>query len=366
VAAPQEYAAAVEAAWTEHLRGEHRQYALPRDYVYASGRRSCVRRMVLDMTHPEDEGPPDAARMERFSRGNEREQNIVARLFQIGPRATPPFHVVEGQRPFRVRDRDGLLLISGRIDGRLAFGHQYRPIFEVTGGDSYRAVKALPDLDRSPWTSHKLDQLLCYMLAEAEPHGLLVIERTGNIPLFLPVALEEHLERAEGFLRDARAAVLAAKAEAPLPPWTQDAAECRRCPHLGASCTPPSLSYGPGARVIDDERLVRLAEECEELRPAAKRHDKAWDELRGALRGTELAIIGPYVAHGKWKSRTEYRVPAEVKASYKTVIPEGSFEVELERVVQRPTESAPAEALDDEQQEEEAGAAPWKLRILPA
>ena len=45
---------------------------MARTYVYASGRRSCVRRMALDMMHPEDDSTPAPDALERMQIGRER------------------------------------------------------------------------------------------------------------------------------------------------------------------------------------------------------------------------------------------------------------------------------------------------------
>lgn len=327
-----DHLAALEDAWRQHLVATASTGRTRRAYVYASGRRSCVRQMALDLMHPEDERTPEPDALERMAIGKEREASIVARLMQIGPRCSPPFEVVEGQRPFRIRDRDGVDLIHGKIDGRLQFDKATRPVFEVKWGESFRHVEALEDLDRSPWTRHALDQLLSYLLAESEPWGFFILGRPG-VPLFLRVDLEEHLERAERFLVDARRAVDAA-AGGTLPDFSSNPGDCRRCPHFGKACAPP-LDFGPGARVIDDPHLVELAEIREgtaEHRAAYERADK---ELKAALRGVEMGLLGPFEVIGRWKPGTKYDVPKAVKDQYRRVEEHGSFTLEIERVPER-------------------------------
>ena len=330
-----EHVAALRDAWSSHLRSLHETGPRrQRDYVYASGRRDCVRRMALDLAHPEDEDAfPDDA-LERMERGKERELAIVARLYQIGPRCSSPFSVIEGQRYFEVKDRDGVLLIRGRIDGRLQFDRFTRPIFEIKSGQSFQNVERLEDLDRSPWTRHALDQLLAYIVAQGEPLGLFIVDRPG-LPVFLPVILEEHLERAEGFLRDARKAVDAARG-AELPPFIQDIAECRRCPHFGKSCSPPALDYGAGIKVISDPELEEAARIREANRTAAKAYESADAELKTALRGVESALLGPFAITGKWQRSTKYDVPKEIKEKYRQVDEKGKFVLQIERAIQEP------------------------------
>jgi len=79
--------------------------------------------MSLDLLFPEDEQQPDPDALSRFARGIASEDAVVATLMQVGPRCDPPFRVAEGQRRIEVRDDDGTLLVTGKLDGRLSFGH---------------------------------------------------------------------------------------------------------------------------------------------------------------------------------------------------------------------------------------------------
>lgn len=321
----------VSDAWAGHLVAQRRGRSTdPRSYVYASARRACVRRMALDLMFPGDEPEPSAEALERMQRGKEREDAIIARLMHVGRRCAIPFEVIEGQRRFEIRDRDGSTLIVGKVDGRLGFHTGERPIFECKSGEVARHVDSLEDLDRSPWSRHWLDQLLAYLYAEGEAWGFLILDRP-SLPKLLPVVLEDHLDRAETFLRDARAAVDARFERAPLPAYTADRAECRRCPHNGRSCT-PDADFGDGVQLITDDRLIYLAEQREKNAEAAKVYDRADAELKKALRGVELGILGPYQVTGRWQRKTTVNVPAEIKAQYTTVDPQGSFRLDIERI----------------------------------
>lgn len=320
----------MESAWREHLRSGRRSGSITRTYLWASGRKDCLRRMALDLLHPENQEEFSEDTLERFRRGEEREASVVNRLMQIGPRAAEPFAVIEGQRRFEVKDRDGVLLITGKIDGRLRFERQgSRPVFEVKSGQSVANVESLEDLNKSVWTRHHLDQLLVYLLAESEPVGILILDRP-RVPKFLEVRLEEHLERAEGFLKDARVAIDARMGAGPLPGFTEDLSLCRNCPHLGKVCAPP-VSFGDGIQFVTDPRLVQAAEDRAKYQDAADRFEEADKELKEALRGVERALVGPLVAIGKPRAQTTYDIPKEIKDRYKKTNPEGSWTIRFEK-----------------------------------
>jgi hypothetical protein len=321
-------------AWRQHLVSGHSSGAVPRDYIYASGRRSCVREMALDMLHPEDRDPFTEDTMERLKRGTEREVAIVSRLMQVGPRSNPEFSVVEGQKHFQILDRDGLKLITGKVDGMILWATRTKAVFEVKSGEGVRRITSLEEFDRSPYTRHMPDQLLAYMYSEGLENGFFILDRPDGQPRFIEVFLSENLERVESFLKDARQAVHAAKGEAEMPPFTTDHANCRKCSHFGKTCA-PDVEFGKGIKIIDDERLVALADAREANKDAADTYDDADKQLKDALRGCDVVLLGgKYEARGTWQKSTTYNVPKEVKNQYAEINPQGRFKLEIERIVQ--------------------------------
>lgn len=339
VMSPREIISAVTEAWVDHLRSAKGDWAKSvRHHCWASARKSCVRQMCLDLLHPEDrpEIKPDS--LERMARGDDKENAIIARLIQIGPRCNPPFKAVETQRRFEVKDRDGTLLMSGKTDLRLDFGYGIKPVAEIKSGLSYQNARCLEDLDEGEWTGHAADQLLSYLLAFDEPVGFFIIDRPG-LPTLIPVLLMEHLDRAEGFLKDARVAVDASHG-GELPPFTTDSSLCRRCDHFGKSCMPP-ISY-TGATVVSDEDLIQLAIVREKNEPSFREYQAADVMLKERLRGCEWGILGPFEVKGKWGKSTSYPVPEKIKEEYKKVDPKGKFTLSLERVIEDESPANPA------------------------
>lgn len=327
---PADYLAAIDQAWRRELlvKRDQRDTSGPRDYVWASSRRSCVRQMALDLMYPEDREEFQEDTLERFRKGNEREDDIVARLMKLGKYSDPSFDVIEGQRRFEIHDRDGTRLMSGKIDGRLKFEDGATPIFEVKSGMSVQNIQALEDFERSPWTRHQPDQLLAYLLEQEEPFGFFVLDRPG-VPNLVLVELEKHLQRAESFLQDSRTAIEARFGRAELPPMTEDASNCKRCPHFGRRCA-PEIDHGEGLKIITDPGLIEDMHTRALNEAAAREFDSADKRLKAALRGTELALVGDFVAKGKWSSLTKYDIPEDVKAEHKIVDPKGRWLMSFE------------------------------------
>lgn len=325
---------AVRDAWTAELRKD-RFSGKPatRTYVYASGIKSCTREMALDLTHPEDHPPFDDQSLARMRRGTERESAIVNWLMRIGQRCDPPFRVIEGQRRFEIKDRDGTLLVVGKVDCRLAFETPLiadKPFVEIKSGEGIRRIETFEDFDRSPWTRHMPDQLLSYLYAENQPWGMFVLDRPG-LPQFVKVPLLDNLARVERVLGQVRRAVDVQAIDAPLPPFTEDRGNCKRCPHLKKSCTPP-MDFGPGVPILTDPVLIEAAETRERTREAHEEYEAADKHVKEALRGTEMALFGDFQAIGKWGKNTTYKFPEELKAQYRHVEEKGKFTLKIERI----------------------------------
>ncbi len=335
-------------AWEQDLLRQKRRERGSKPYrpvnVYASKRRRCVRAMALDMLHPEDDPFDKPIQFERMTQGNEAERAIIARLHSIGPFCNPRFTIAEQQHRFEVNDRqdpdgkEGPVLITGKMDGRARFDNGDRPPFEIKSGKTYENCETVEDLDRSVWARSAVDQLLSYLFADLpenyanrEPWGFLFIRRQSRLPVAIRIRLLDHLQRVEAFMKDARVAVDARHGRGELPTFTQDRGECRRCPHLGKSCTPP-MDFGPGTQVITDAAMIDAAQTRERHRGAYEQYKAADKYLKDSLRGTEMAILGPYQVMGKWAPSTSYDVPKAIKDEYRSVKEKGRFTLTIERI----------------------------------
>jgi hypothetical protein len=299
-------AASVGAAWSAWTRHQKdRGSSGRRGHVWASGWRPCRRAMALDLMHPEDRSFSEES-LERFYDGDDWEANTTARLIHAGRLCDPPFVVERAQERFEIKSRRGDVIITGKLDGVVRFPQSSRTVpFECKGGVSVHYIKTLEDFELSPWTRPMPRQLLAYMLAMGLEDGLFVLNRPGK-PHFLPVTLREDrcLEMAEEFLQAAEVACdVAAIDGAAMPDYYPLPSECRRCDHRGKSCTPP-FDAGQGLVILDDARLVRLAEIRERHAESAREWRTADKVLKDELHGTELVHLGSaFEVRGKWQRR---------------------------------------------------------------
>jgi len=300
---------AVLDAWVQELKADDRRFQPAA--VYASGRKKCVRAMALDLIAWDQKPAFEPEALERMRQGKEREKDIIARLIRIGNSARPRFEVIHEQYGENLKDRKGRIVIRMKIDGRFKFETGEHPPFEIKRYAMADGIDTVEDFDKSPWTRGAVDQMLMYLLAHNEPFGFFVLETRG-LPKLIAVFLDEHLERAEAFLRDAETAMdakeaYAARGQAALPPFINDPSECRRCPFFGRVCNPP-VNAGAGIRVIDDPELEEWLKRRDELAPASSEYQRLDRAIKERFKGVELALIGDFQISGKPVERKGYEV----------------------------------------------------------
>jgi hypothetical protein len=328
--APSDIAAVVEKAWEEFLLADRRPSNPHPTHVYASAYRTCERRMVYELTVPDQQPPWDAFTLARFRRGNDRERDLLSDLGRIGRNAEPPFQIIGQQEAFRVRDRKGRYVISGKVDAFLTIASMRAPL-EVKAWSPFLVdrIDTFADLFENVWTRSGGFQILSYLFGHSQPVGFLVLDRSG-LPKLIPVVLDEHLDKMEDFLAKAERVVDHAQAET-LPPFLQnDSAECQRCPFFGAVCQ-PDLSAKDTTVITDPEIEAQLAR-WHELRETGKEWSSLDYKLKQQLRGIEAAIAGSFSISGRWGKSSRVDLPADLKKQYTVTDPKGKFFLEIEKL----------------------------------
>jgi hypothetical protein len=306
---------------------EHRRTPTPHDSVWASSSRACLRRMVLDLTVPDQQLPPDADLLAKFEHGNAREADILATLTKLGRHGDLPFRITRQQERFVLRDRKARPAIVGRVDAFIEIGSVRAPI-EIKSWSPYVVdrLERFEDLYASPWTAGGAAQILAYLLGAGVPYGLLVLD-TRAIPKILHVDLDPNLEYIETFLARAETALDHADAGT-LPDYHDDPDECLRCPFFGATCNPPLIAKDTLA-VLDDPELEGALERREELRKPGKAFSELDDEIKHRLRGVTHAVIGKFEIRGAWGKQSRIDLPRDVKEKYTRVDPHGRFTLHI-------------------------------------
>lgn len=326
---PTQLAETIETSWARYLLRDRRPSA-PHPYVYASGYRTCDRRMVLDMVAPDQAPPFPAEVLARFRRGNDRERDLLTDLARIGRDAEPTFDVIGQQERFELRDRQGRVAIVGKVDARLKVGQASAPIeVKAWAPQLVDRIDRFEDLFDQPWTRSGAYQLLAYLYATEQPFGFMLLDRSG-LPLPLPVELEPHFDRVEHFLTRAERAVDHQRAGT-LPDFLQgNAAECQRCPYYGTACQ-PNLEAA-GAQVLTDPELEAMLERRAEVEAAGREYARLDKTLKERLRGVEQGLCGHFHITGAWGKQSRLELPEALKQQYTRVDHQGRFTLEITRL----------------------------------
>lgn len=327
--APADISNAIEKGWEQFLLADRRTATPHPNYVYASAWRACERRMVYELTVPDQQQPFDANTLARFRRGNDRERDIVADLSRIGRNATPEFRVVGQQDAFKLKDRRGRQVISGKVDGFLEIERQRAP-FEVKAWSPFIVdrIETFDDLFDNVWTRSGGYQLLSYLFGHEHPLGFMLLDRPG-IPKALPVVLDHHLDRMEEFLAKSERVVDHAIAGT-LPDFIDDGAECHRCPFYGAVCNPPLSAKD--VEVFTDPMFEAELQWWHDHKAEAKEWNSLDDRIKKRLRGVENAIAGPFSILGTWGKSTRVDLPPAIKKQFTVTDPKGRFSLEITRL----------------------------------
>ena len=195
-------------------------------------------------------------------------------------------------------------------------------------------IDRFEDLFDNRWTRKGAYQLLSYMWAMSEEHGLMVLDRPG-IPKVLPVSLFANeainLKRVEQFLSLAFTAV-EFKNKGTLPDYIKEVDTCKACSFLGSHCQPPLLA-GVGAQVFTDEALAQALDRRGELLSSASEFEKLDKQIKAQLRGVEMGVAGNWLIEGKFGKNTTLVFPDEViKKQYQVTDPKGKFTLKLTRL----------------------------------
>lgn len=345
---PSELAAGISKGFADFIQHEEqRTRGSKRAYVYASAWRACTRQMALEMLEPDKLPDFSVDTLANLRRGKDRERDLLADFTRAGRNSDPSFEVIGREERFELRDHKSRVVIVGKVDAQLKMGRQTFPLEVKSWNPNLVArVETFEDLFSNRWTRAGGHQILAYLLGNNQPLGFFLLDRNG-LPKLLEVELDKHLHRMEDFLARAEIAMDAVdnltmapeyrKAGIDLPPFIQDASECRYCGFYGSVCNPPSSSAG--AEMIVDENWVQKVERYAELMASGEEFEALGKEIRKKFRGIDMAIVGNVLLEGRWQRDTRYELPEavrmqidELKAPFAKRIDEGKFFLDVTRI----------------------------------
>lgn len=225
---------------------------------------SCLRRQVLEIVDWENKRPVDQQLAERFSVGKLWESQGLSQLHALG------FEVEAGQSAFELKNREGVPVLRGKIDGKVRWRAR-RFSFEIKSlrPEVYARIDSAEDMEEMSFSRKYPYQLQSYMLGHGEEEGFFMLTDCLGHWKPIPVAIDLAVcERIMQFAETIVLEVARVRKGGELPPYTDDANECRYCPFFKRSCDPPLAEIAAGV-IADDatpmfKRLFELEEQADE------------------------------------------------------------------------------------------------------
>jgi hypothetical protein len=267
------------------------QRITPQYVPRASNLGDCDRELLYQLTHWQHRPPFDPYLQQLFERGHWIERHVRDRLNRMG------IDVIGAQQTCEVKDRDGTLLATAHIDGKVSW-HGIEPVLEVKGLNqfSWNGLDSIESFKASPLGRKYRRQILTYMYATNEPFGLILIDDKSGHWKLIPVHLEDHLAECELILARLRRVIDAKKNGAEIG-FIDNPALCKRCwAHLAGICQPPMDFSKGGVHLIDDPELEELFGVIERTQSQGKAYESSVADVKEHFRARGQ---GEYMV-GEW------------------------------------------------------------------
>jgi CRISPR/Cas system-associated exonuclease Cas4 (RecB family) len=261
------------------------------NYMSQAGRR-CERNLFYERTAQSRKAPFTVAALRRMREGKRHERHAIADLEDAGYTWKRDQHRVFIDK----------VTLSGKIEGYLvAKGDNRRILGEIKSFEhqAWRSLTTIDSLLANKWYRRYVYQLNCYLFAEAEVVGMMVLRsRSDGAMRFLPYRYDPkmHLE-VERKLRRVNKAVK--KNEAP--PQVADWDECSGC-DFKVHCGPDVLSNEPGVALMAEVEAgvaEKRINELMKLKAANDRYNALNEWKKARFAGVESMIVGPWLVTGK-------------------------------------------------------------------
>jgi hypothetical protein len=285
--------------------------------------------MALNLICPEVRPPFRLEGVEHMESGNRQEKAVIRDLEDEG------WNIVEQQAPFRLRNKAGRIILSGRMEGKIVWewdGKRVLVPFEVKDTSQYmfEALQSEEDLKRSQWTRKWWRQIQGYLVGHGYEWAILFTSHRGKrnpIPIRIDYAEGERiLLRCESTVEvsDLLVGTPHDKIDHELNlidvPYLQDVSICRTCDFFQRVCFPP-VRHALEGEIAVKPHLAEKVAKLVELAPAAKEHASLQRQIeKEAPRGSHIAA-GDWLITGRWQEQNTKAVEA------KPAIPAGTRKI---------------------------------------
>lgn len=247
----------------------------------------CERELVYKRVDPDKALGYEPKTLGIFRLGNTLEKHWVQLFTDAG------YEITHAQISSRWNEYN----ITGHIDGKLWLDDKpYIVEFKSMNPNTWSKIKSVDDLFDGDWTEKYIAQLLLYLWMEEHEEGFLILFNKSSAEMkIIEVNLSDHLEFAESLIKKAESIEKHIK-EGTLPDQINRRKICEKCKffsHCG-----PTIDYGPGATVVQDEDLSALLFERYLLKESKDDYVKAHDKVKEYLKLPEGQNEGQWIVAG--------------------------------------------------------------------
>ena len=263
----------------------------------ASALAFCTLQMWFARMRSQDKKQWDTHTQATVEDGRDEEKRVIAHLMEEG------WEIEAGQVQVDVKDANGRVILTGRIDGKIRYeGHKIP--FEIKRVQPYLFLaiqkKGLEALSQSWYAKRYLYQVMVYLYSHNEPRGVLICSDGLGHRVFVPVALDlDLMERILTLCESVEDAVSENSQPDPLPSFDPDL--CARCNFLHIC---PVQRSSTEAEIITDGELVELLERRDATNEARKEYEAADERIKALVaEHPQLVVAGKWLITGGWKER---------------------------------------------------------------
>lgn len=250
----------------------------------------CDREIFYQITAWNYRPVPEPELQARFDQGKEEHQRIRRDLLEDG------FEVLEAEKPFDVKGRNGKMVLVGHIDGRirwegLALPYESKSLIVTL----FAQIDCLEDFNKYLWARKYPRQIQAYMFGENEEEAVYILDDCLGHRKFFPVQLD--YEQTEKILQRCEY-VMDCIEKGNLPPFHKDYSVCRRCWALGRVCT-PDIQLKEGIEILDDPDIELELKRREELKPSKEEYAALDKHVKDYFKNRPEVIVGDFHITGK-------------------------------------------------------------------
>jgi ferredoxin len=294
----------IEKKESDRLKMKNNKYSSKN--CIASGLGDCLRERYYSICEYESKPSPDEWLMARFEEGNEQERRILVKLLSNG------FDIVDNQHRFEIKDREGRVILSGRIEGKIKFQGKYYP-FEIKSMNPniYAGIDTLDDFAKYSHTKKYPKQLQSYMFSENVDEGFFIITDCLGHFKIIPVYLDYNMMEQE--LQNCTI-VMNHVWEGIPPQFTSDRSLCRKCWACKTVCF-PSADFGEGVTVMDEPELALDLKRRDELDVQRKEYEAIDKRVKERLKESP----GLHAICDKWEIEVTKKSQVRKATEEKTI-----------------------------------------------